>query len=118
MNYSIKEQYNCVIFEFKGKLMGGPDTTKFNEKLKEYIEQGKLNVIADLGNVNFMNSSGLGALIGGLTTMKNAGGDLRLSRVGDRIESLLIVTKLITVFKNYKTLEEAVESYQSEKQTE
>jgi anti-sigma B factor antagonist len=117
MNYNIKEQYNCVIFEFKGKLMGGPDTTKFNDKLKEYIKEDKLNVIADLGNVSFMNSSGLGALIGGLTTMRNAGGDLRLSRVGDRIESLLIVTKLITVFNNYKTLEEAVESYQDEKKS-
>lgn len=115
MNYTIKEQYNCVIFEFKGKFMGGPDTTKFNDKLREYIKEGKLNIIADLGNVTFMNSSGLGALIGGLTTMRNAGGDLRLCRAGERVESLMIVTKLITVFEHYKTLEEAVESYQKKK---
>jgi anti-sigma B factor antagonist len=112
MNYNIKEQYNCVIFEFKGKLMGGPETTKFNDKLRVFIEEGKKNIVADLGSVSFMNSSGLGALIGGLTTMRNAGGDLRLCRAGDRIESLLMVTKLITVFQNFKTLDEAVQSYQ------
>ena len=114
MNYSIEERYNCVIIEFRGKLMGGPDATDFNDDLHELIEDGKKEVIADLSNVSFMNSSGLGILIGGLTTMRNAGGDLRIAGANKRIESLLMVTKLITVFNHYRTVEEAVESYQEE----
>ncbi len=111
MGFNVSEQYNCVIIEFKGNVMGGPDAVSLNEKLHELIEEDKKNVIVDLGKVKFMNSSGLGMLIGGLTTMRKAGGDLRICNAGDKIESLLIVTKLITVFKHYRSLDEAVESY-------
>lgn len=111
MNFNVSERYNCVVIEFKGKVMGGPDAVKLNEKLHELIEKDQANIVVDLGKVNFMNSSGLGMLIGGLTTMRKAGGDLRLANATDKIESLLVMTKLISVFKNFKSLDEAVESF-------
>jgi len=111
MNFNVSERYNCVVIEFKGNVMGGPDAVSLNEKLHELIEDGKTNVVADLGKVKFMNSSGLGMLIGGLTTMRKAGGDLRIANPTDKIESLLVITKLITVFKHFKSLEKAVTSY-------
>jgi anti-sigma B factor antagonist len=116
MNFNVSERYNCVVIEFKGNVMGGPDAVKLNEKLHELIEDDKTNVVADLGRVKFMNSSGLGMLIGGLTTMRKAGGDLRIANASDKIESLLVVTKLITVFDNYKSLDEAVESYSKDEE--
>ncbi|NBC64339.1 MAG: anti-sigma factor antagonist [Bacteroidetes bacterium] len=112
MSFNVSEKYNCVIIEFKGNVMGGPDAVSLNEELHELIEKEKTNVVVDLGKVKFMNSSGLGMLIGALTTMKKAGGDLRIANPTDKIESLLIITKLITVFKHYKTLDEAIASYQ------
>ena len=111
MNYSIEERYNCMVFEFSGNLMGGPDATEFNDKLHELIDKGRKEIVADLSSVKFMNSSGLGILIGGLTTMRNAGGDLRIAGANKRIESLLMITTLITVFDNYDTVEEAVKSF-------
>lgn len=111
MNFNVSERYNCVVIEFKGNVMGGPDAVSLNEKLHELIEDDKTNIVADLSKVKFMNSSGLGMLIGGLTTMRKAGGDLRIANATDKIESLLVVTKLITVFKHYKSLEKAVESF-------
>lgn len=111
MGFKLKEQYNCIVLEFKGNVMGGPDNVKLNEKLHELIDQGKKNIVVDLSRVKFMNSSGLGMLIGALTTMRNAGGDLRICNASDKIESLLIVTKLITVFKHFRSLDEAVESF-------
>lgn len=112
MSFNVSEKYNCVIIEFKGNVMGGPDAVSLNEKLHELIEKEKTNVVVNLGKVKFMNSSGLGMLIGALTTMRKAGGDLRIANATDKIESLLIITKLITVFKHYKTLDEATASYQ------
>lgn len=114
MSFNVSEKYNCVVIEFKGNVMGGPDAVSLNEELHELIEQDKTNVVVDLGKVKFMNSSGLGMLIGALTTMKKAGGDLRIANATDKIESLLIITKLITVFKHFKTLDEAIASYQEE----
>ncbi|MCC5906605.1 MAG: STAS domain-containing protein [Balneolaceae bacterium] len=111
MSFNVSERYNSVIIEFKGNVMGGPDAVSLNEKIHELIENDKKNVVVNLGKVKFMNSSGLGMLIGALTTMRKAGGDLRIANASDKIESLLIVTKLITVFKHYKSVDEAIESY-------
>ena len=91
--------------------MGGDDTKDFNDLLHKLIDEGKKNVIVDLADVKFMNSSGLGMMIGGLTTMKKAGGNLKLARVTDKIESLLIITKLITIFESYENVEDAVKSF-------
>jgi anti-sigma B factor antagonist len=114
MNYNVDEQYNAVVITLKGNVMGGPDGAKLHDTLHELREQGKKNVVVNLGKVKFMNSSGLGMLISGMTTMRNAGGDLRLANVADRIQSLLVITKLITVFKHYDSVDEAAQSYDEE----
>jgi anti-sigma B factor antagonist len=111
MKTNVTEKYNCVVIELKGNVMGGPSTEDFSKLLHSLVDDGKTNVVVDLGKVKFMNSSGLGMLIGGFTTLKKAGGDLRICRADNKIESLLVVTKLITVFKHFKTLDEAVKSY-------
>jgi anti-sigma B factor antagonist len=112
MKYSTSERYNTVILTFKGKVMGGPDATTFHDEIKNLIDKGKTNVVADLSKVSFMNSSGLGILISALTSLRNADGDLKICGASERIESLLIVTKLITVFNHFKTLDEAVEAFE------
>lgn len=113
MNFSVNEQYNAVVITLKGNVMGGPDGAKLHDRLHQLKDAGKKNVIVDLARVKFMNSSGLGMLISALTTMRNAGGDLRLANAADRIQSLLIVTKLITIFQHFDSVGEAAESYQA-----
>ena len=112
MTLKEKEQDGVVVLELSGKIMGGPDATLLNEKLHELIDNGKTKVVADLAKVSWMNSSGLGILIGGLTTMRNNKGDLKLANVTDRIQSLLIITKLITVFETFDSLKGAVDSFE------
>jgi anti-sigma B factor antagonist len=110
MRTKLIEKYNAVVIELKGNVMGGEDTKDFTETLHKLIDEGKKNVIVDLSAVKFMNSSGLGMLISGLTTMKRADGHLKLANVTDKIESLLIITKLITIFESYESVDEAVKS--------
>lgn len=111
MRFDTQERYNAVVLQLKGDVMGGPDGSKLHDKLRELKEAGRKNVVVDLSKVRFMNSSGLGMLIGGLATMRNAGGDLRLANATDRIQSLLMIAKLLTVFKHYESVDEAVASY-------
>jgi anti-sigma B factor antagonist len=111
MKTKVLEKYNAVIVELKGNVMGGEDTKEFNELLHKLIDEGKKNVIVDLSAVKFMNSSGLGMLISGLTTMKRENGRLILAHVTEKIESLLIITKLITIFESFDTVEDAVKSF-------
>ncbi|MCU0643174.1 MAG: STAS domain-containing protein [bacterium] len=113
MNLKEKEMNGIVVLELSGKVMGGPDANLLSEKLHELVDKEKTKVIADLSKVSWMNSSGLGILIGGLTTMRNNGGDLKLVNVTDRIKSLLIITKLITIFETFEKMEDALKSFKA-----
>ena len=105
------EKYGAVVIELKGNVMGGPEAQEFSDTLHKLINDEKKNVIVDLAETKFMNSSGLGMLISGYTTMKNGGGSMKLANATEKIESLLVITKLITVFEHYTSVEEAVNSF-------
>jgi anti-sigma B factor antagonist len=111
MKLTSREESGITVLEPKGKIMGGPDATILHDHLHELIGQGRRNVVIDLSRVEWMNSTGLGILISGLTTLRNNGGELKLARVTDKIESLLTITKLITVFENFDEVDEAVKSF-------
>ena len=68
-------------------------------------------VLVDLGKVSWVNSTGLGILIANYTTLKREEGKLKLLNVSKRIESILMVTKLNTIFDSYSTEEEALQSF-------
>ncbi len=111
MKIKTSEKYNAVVITLKGNVMGGEDTKDFNELLHNLIKEGKKNIVVDLSNVKFMNSSGLGMLIAGLTTLKRENGSFKLANVTDKIQSLLIITKLATIFETYTSIDEAVKSF-------
>ena len=111
MKLKTKDMNNVTVIELKGNVMGGPDATALNDELHKLIETKKTKIVIDLHDVKFMNSSGLGMLIGSLTTIRNAGGDLKIARASDKIESLLIVTKLITVFDHHDDVDKAVAAF-------
>lgn len=111
MRFKTEERYNAVVLQLKGDVMGGPDGAKLHDALRELREAGQKNLVVDLSKVRFMNSSGLGMLIGGLSTMRGAGGDLRLANATDRIQSLLMVARLLTLFRHFDSVDAAVASY-------
>ena len=103
-----------AILALKGKLMGGPDSTALHDRIHSLIADGINQVVIDLSKVKWMNSSGLGALMASLTTLRNAGGDLKLANVTKKIESLLLITKLMYVFETYNSVDRAVASFLKE----
>ena len=111
MKLKTRMQDSVLILEVKGKVMGGPDATVFQDTIKSEISNGNKKFIFDLGGVDWMNSSGLGILIGGLTTIRNAGGELRLANVTEKIKSLFMITKLVTIFDSYETVTDALANY-------
>lgn len=111
MKINIVEKYTAAVIELKGDFMGGPKDAEFSESLRKLISDGKKNIIIDLKETGFINSTGLGMLIAGYTTVKNGGGELKLANVTEKIESLLVITKLTSVFTNYKSVEDAVNSF-------
>ena len=111
MKIKTSEKYGAVIIELKGNVMGGPEAAEFNTLLHQLLDEGKKHIVVDLSDCKFMNSSGLGMLISGYTTIKNGDGALKLANATDKIESLLVITKLITIFEHFSSVDEAVNSF-------
>ncbi len=87
----------------------------FRNALIELIENGRRNLVVDLKGVSFIDSSGLGALVSALKTLKANGGngDVRLAQVQEPVVALLEIIRLNRVFTTYASVENAVQSYQS-----
>ena len=100
-----------MVIELNGKIMGGLESSQFRDLLYDAINQDIINVVVDLSGASWMNSSGLGMLISGLTTMRSSGGDLRLVGLSDRTRRPLEVTRLDAVFQIFDSQEEALSSY-------
>jgi anti-sigma B factor antagonist len=102
---------DVVILTLKGNLMGEPETTEFRDKIKNLVRDGFLKIVLDVAKLKWVNSSGLGALISALTSVNNAGGDMRIANVTEKIQSLFMITQLIKVFKVFESNERAVASF-------
>jgi anti-sigma B factor antagonist len=112
MKIEVHEINSIVVLKVGGNLMGGPETMAIHEKVKELIKENKKSVVIDLSKVSWMNSSGLGTLMGCMTSLRNANGELKLSGVTEKVKNLFIITKLITLFDTYDTEADAVKAFQ------
>ena len=112
MPFNVNEEYQAVIFEIKGRFLGSIDGTAFKASLADSLESGKSQFVIDLSKADFMDSSGIGVLIGGLTSTRRTGGDMRLAGMTKRIKNLFLITKLLgSVFDDYETVDDAIRSY-------
>ncbi|MCI0404918.1 MAG: STAS domain-containing protein [candidate division Zixibacteria bacterium] len=111
MKYEISEKEGVVVVTPKGRMMAGPELEKLHEKIKELVRIGARKMVIDLGDVELMDSRGLGILVAALTSLKNVQGELKLARITNKIESLLVITQLSKVFKTYDSVEGALKSF-------
>lgn len=115
MSISVQDQYQASIVQIKGKFLGSVHGSELKDALDQLKESGKVNVVIDLGETEFMDSSGIGALIGGLTTMRKAGGEVRLANMEKRVRNLFMMTRLLgPVFTAYDSVSAAAESFRND----
>ncbi len=113
MNVKVKMYDDVAVLTIKGNLMGGKETDSCHLKVKELLQDGSKKIVADLSRVKWMNSKGLGMLMACFTSTKNSGASFRLCCISEKVNSLLMITKLITIFECFDTVEEAVTSFSS-----
>ena len=111
MKLEVKPSGEVTIIELSGDITDVSDSSLMRETVQKLAQQGKVKLVVDLGGVGLMNSLGIGMLIASYTTVKNRGGDLKLANITDRIKSLLVITRLLTVFDCYDSVNEAVRNY-------
>jgi anti-sigma B factor antagonist len=99
------------VLDLSGKIVLGEGDGQIRDRIKDLLADGQKRILLNLGEVNYIDSAGLGALISSYTTTKRQGGNLKLVSLTRRIQDLLAITKLITVFETYENEAEAVASF-------
>jgi anti-sigma B factor antagonist len=97
-----------TVLVLDGRIVLGEETSALREKVKGLLAEGQKNIVLNLSNVTMIDSSGLGALVSAYTSAKAGGASLRLSNLGARLNELLQITKLFTIFEIFDTEADAV----------
>lgn len=106
-----REKEGIRILDLKGRLTVGEEVALLRERLREEIAAGRKQIILNLEEVDYIDSTGLGSLVICYTSLQKAGGALKLLHVNRRNIELLVLTKLTTVFELFGDEQDAVNSF-------
>ena len=90
---------DVTVIDAAGRITLGEGSSTFRDSIKELVGKGHKKILLNLGDVSYIDSSGIGELVSGFTTVSNAGGQLKLLKLTKRIQDLLQITKLYTIFE-------------------
>lgn len=106
-----REREGVVILDLNGRLTVGGEVSTFRERLQKLIDSGRTNIILNLKEVDYIDSTGLGALVMSYTSLQRAGGKIKLLNLSRRGIELLVMTKLTTIFEVFDDEQNAVNSF-------
>jgi len=102
---------DVTVIDVSGRITLGEGSSVIRDEMHALTDRGIKKVLLNLGDVTYIDSSGIGELVSGYTTMTNAGGTLKLLNLTKRVKDLLQITKLYTVFDVYEDEAHAVRSF-------
>jgi anti-sigma B factor antagonist len=108
MKLKMELKGEIAIIEPKGSLVGGEETDELRTAVAQLLEKGNTKLIVDLGGVDYMNSTAIGALVSAHTSYANRAGKVILCNVNKKITNIFVVTKLSMIFQMEETPAEAV----------
>jgi anti-sigma B factor antagonist len=107
-DFSISEQPACLILSLSGELIEKNQAIELLKKADELVASGKTKIAINLADLKYMNSSGLNTMIQLLTTARKDGGEVVICNMNKKINELLLITKLHTLFKVVETEADAI----------
>jgi anti-sigma B factor antagonist len=111
MQIAEREAEGVTVLDLSGKITLGEGDNLLKDKLHSLLHQGKKSVLLNLAEINYVDSAGLGALVSAYTTVTREGGNLKLVNITKKLQDLLSITKLLTVFETFDSEDEALRSY-------
>ncbi len=98
MRASIRQVEGVVIVDLSGRIKLGEGSSVLRDTVKDLLGKGQKNILLNLGDISYIDSSGIGELVSAFTSVRNQGGELKLLHLTKKITDLLQITKLYTVF--------------------
>jgi len=111
MKYTTRQVDGVTILDLTGRITLGEGSVTLRDAVKDTVAKGSKKILLNLKDVDYIDSSGLGELVAGYTTVKNQGGELKLLHLTDKVHDLLQITKLYTVFDIHDNEAHAVSSF-------
>jgi anti-sigma B factor antagonist len=97
MDLKIRQAGDVTILDVSGKITLGEGNVTLRQGITDALTGGSKKLLLNLADVSYVDSAGLGEIVGSYTTVKNAGGELKLINLTKKIKDLLVITKLVTV---------------------
>jgi anti-sigma B factor antagonist len=98
MKLTTREVSGVTVVDLSGKITLGEGGATLRDEVRKLLAAGQKKIVLNLGEVTYIDSSGLGELVSAYTAVKNAGGELKLLNLTSKVRDLLVITKLVTVF--------------------
>ncbi len=111
LNISERQAGDVTILDMNGKVTIGEGSVALRSAIRRLLGEGKKKILLNLGSVNYVDSSGIGELVSSFTAVNKEGGQLKLLNLTQKIQDLLAITKLLTVFDVFENEGDALASY-------
>ena len=111
LNIAERQAGDITILDMDGKVTIGEGSVALRNTIRRLLGEGKNKILLNLAGVGYIDSSGIGELVSSFTAVKKEGGTLKLLNLTQKIQDLLAITKLLTVFDVYEDEGEALASY-------
>jgi anti-sigma B factor antagonist len=106
-----REAGDVTILDLSGKITIGEGSVQLRETVRQLLEGGRKKILLNLGDVSYVDSSGIGELVSSYTTANKSEGQLKLLNLTKKIQDLLAITKLLTVFEIHESEDAALASF-------
>ena len=111
LKLNTRQSGNVTVIDVSGRITLGEGSSVLRDAMRELVTSGHKNILLNLGDVTYIDSSGIGELVAGFTSVANAGGTLKLLSLTKRVKDLLQITKLYTVFDVHEDEAHAVHTF-------
>src|SRR5262245_24503163 len=111
LNITERQAGDITVLDLAGKITIGEGSVQLREAVRRLLDDGKKKILLNLGDVAYVDSSGIGELVSSYTTTNNQGGQLKLLNLTKKIQDLLMITKLLTVFETFDNEQTALASF-------
>ncbi|HEY9140474.1 MAG TPA: STAS domain-containing protein [Bryobacteraceae bacterium] len=108
---STRQVGDVAVIDVAGRITLGEGSSALRENLRDMVSKNQKKILLNLGEVSYIDSSGIGELVSGFTTVTNSGGQLKLLNLNKRVKDLLQITKLYTVFDVHEDEAGAIRSF-------
>jgi anti-sigma B factor antagonist len=113
LKIGVRESAGVVILDLNGRITIGEEAASLRDSIKEHVDAGQKNILLNLADVSYIDSTGLGQFVGSFATVTSKGGQLKLLNLTKKVQDLMQITKLITVFESFSNEAAALQSFSS-----